>query len=893
MKAIVRHVLNTRWNDPWADEHFYIWGGGLTPPQGSYVRSSVFFEQLPRPDVGNVLCWVFMLGKVADWMLGLSIPKQQWVKLDALCVDGNLVRAYWPTGRMVGLSDTHLYQNHDGVMYLVVSENKNSRVSQADVAPRKIVLINFSGEGVDRLLQQGLIAYEQQTKNRQVLVSDNNSFAALKLSLINQPTTLVYQQGMLCQLPDTYDPSVHGSYDVIEDASIVAIKKHDISACTTFYSLKDVGAKKAILPLSQSLWEDVYPTDLEVYWGLKSVPTRQARRILDPKILRLLTQAHVSINLDLLANITGLDPMDLVVYLVERPNGRLLSRQGTQDHLDDFMHLPQQWWPFVLSGYYNDVSFWSAPVLENSSTYRLMDKPLSGLTEGVCFESLSHSGCINALIPPPTLVTGAVVDQGLGFNDRKRDDYTPVSVALVVDQLGRLFKHALSALDQKASLNNNGIVYPAWVRIVPFEVKPINGLSSPWTKVCDGSYIGQTLINDDLVRYGFKAYVRPVVMGVLRGHWEEVSVGRGWFNFLPQGDQASNNHPVLRWNPQFTQGFATLVRIPHTALVQEPLAPNIILNGLIDQGVWEVYAHDEPNTLCPDGLGYGSFTIYLGGRVLTPFVDYVLHDDRVGYIVHKMRSFTHQAGVVKPMLVVGYGYPKDPKRQDYGHVELGFVKDGVVSRDQVYAPLNEQRTLTLVGGVPSTVVDDSGSDASTNLHHPQEGKAYVKFAEPYPLEIYGGNTNQSLVNEEQVRQAVVGFCTQKVPQASLVSPSLLGVRHRVVSVLCCRILCEIDREMLNPESLRQGGHWQPQLVDQVIQGFSRELRLDICRQEGLDWQYFEVWPHPYDVVSELSRFPQLEGDVLGVDRLTYLLIEYVSQHYLSGRVDPSPALKIV
>ncbi len=895
MKAIIDHVLKTRWNDPWADEHYYLWGDGLTPPQGSFIHNTVFFEQLPRPNVGNVRCWTFMMGKVPDWVLGLSIPTQVWVSLNSVCINGQLLRAYWPTGKMVALEDTLVYQNYDGVMYVVVVNNSLSPTTVDDTRPCKLVLINFSGEGVDALVQNGLITYAKETNATQVTVRTNNEFATLKSALTNKPNALVFQNGYLTQLWSSYTEDANGVYTLLEDASIVQVKTHTLSNCTTYTSQRDFGAKKAILPLTMLLWELVYPTDLEVYWSVTPVPNTpfKAVRILDPKCLRLITPGHVSLNLDTLAALSGLNPLTLVVYVVERQNGRLLNRTGTTDYVADFMRLPNYRWSPVLSGTYNKVSFWSAPALENSSVYRLMDLPIQKLTAVDCFDALSHSGVVEALIPKPQLISTPRVDQGLGVSDRKRNDYIPVSTAIIIDANGRLYKESLSPLERYASLTTPNIAYPAWVRIVPFEVHCLPNDTQPWLYSLDGSYIGKTVSTPDLASYGFKAYIRPIVEGLLVGSWEEVNQSSGWFDYLSAGDVVSDFVPVLRWNPQLTNNFATLVRIPHTALIQDALKPNTILNGLVDQGIWDVYAVDAPDTMCPDGLGYGSFTIYLGGRVLTPFVDYVLHTDRVGFVIHTMRSTTHVMGSVKPLVVVAYGYPNDPKQQDYGIVEWGFVKDGVMSKDRRYAPVTEQRTLTVVGGLPSVIKDDSSVDAQLNLHHQDEGKAYVKFQEPYPIEIYGGVTTHALSVEKTVRDSVIDFCSTAIPQSTLVSPSLLGTRHRVVSFLCCRLLNEIDRGNVSLTNLRRFGTWDERLLTAWIGGFSRELSLDICLQPGLEWQYFEAWAHPYDTVSELTTFTQLEGDVLGVDHLTFSLIEYVSTNYLLGRLDPSSSLMIV
>ena len=114
-----------------------------------------------------------------------------------------------------------------------------------------------------------------------------------------------------------------------------------------------------------------------------------------------------------------------------------------------------------------------------------------------------------------------------------------------------------------------------------------------------------------------------------------------------------------------------------------------------------------------------------------------------------------------------------------------------------------------------------------------------------------------------------------------------------MSFLCCRLLNEIDRGNVSLTNLRRFGKWDERLLTTWIGGFSRELSLDICLQPGLEWQYFEAWAHPYDIVSELTTFTQLEGERLGVDRLTFSLIEYVSTNYLLGRLDPSSSLMIV
>ena len=226
-------------------------------------------------------------------------------------------------------------------------------------------------------------------------------------------------------------------------------------------------------------------------------------------------------------------------------------------------------------------------------------------------------------------------------------------------------------------------------------------------------------------------------------------------------------------------------------------------------------------------------------------------------------------------------------KRHYKSRDVGWVKDGILSSNDLYNPRNDRNYKVVVDGYiyPSQDIVFAESAVNANEGIVQrggyilEGRAYGVLDTYTVVEPWCNQKTVPFITQSRAIDTRVGeYLTPRLTELKPENPLIIDQRWGLYSPFISAMLkLMVDANWLNNGEL--DSEWDHTLVEQWIAPLKFILAYDPCLKD-LDWEYIWVYPHPYT-------------ELVSVTQKQYRFLEYIIKNYLKSKIDLTPSVLIV
>lgn len=901
MDFLRKYALQKIWCEPQNDYNHVFKPWRVSPQYGSGGVLTIGFYRVTLPMSSNTdqnRYHVYHIGKIDDSLLGLNLPRGQWVNLPGLMqANRALIDVYLGNGCMVPKAMCYLRILEDGSVVLAVQLTDCDFGTQKYILPDTVDTLASTNYDITtsdlyiRFIRNGRFdsAYWQATSGdsltpiRQLCIragsqQNYSDFIAQKTIIINRfnghGAGLFFNDGFIESAPSSYTAQYQGKFlSFTYDDTIKSVQFHKLTDLNVFNSTLDVGKNKYLVLSTQDYGKIDYEDDVDFYL-VKVNPNGSYRGVfvdrMQDNAVRNVTHNAWAINVDyvnalihqhdLFANLALVK-----VLVVVRQGGKSRGLVTQANRVEDLYRLPRDQILQALTGVNSSMPEWEAAALEASAYCTVMRSPFRDITDDLSFDALGYNSAIAMAEPVIHAVSNGVasVENALMIPDFAGNGARAV---FVYDQNRRLIDYysnnslSTSELLPTGPMQDNGTM----AEIFHGEIDELG----------DGAIYGAvaTFTDARLGYWGFRAYVCPTVGGNPNEEWVDVTGNTAMYTMsLVAGV------PRITWNTALlaAQHLYQAVKINGKIHVYKPEMPatEAEYDGILDFTIsatvnWRGTVQNRQQSIPPAVVD-----IIMDGRSLIHGLDYYMDFPRV--VICR-----RPVGLVSDTVVIvrTWGCPDPDTMKPYITREYGFVKSGLLSVDGTWNVRNDRSVRVNIGGsVYSRNEVAFAEDDNTMLV--TDGLPYSVLDYITPIEPYA--PDRDTVVERGISYAldnrVSAYLSQRLVEEPGTDNTVSFERWRVFSPF----LNAVIYQMLNGNSFNDQyidiryGNVE---VEAWIAPFKYLLDFDPAVQ-GFDPNYVVVYPHQYQQPVEVTS-------------LQFGLLNYLIRNYLNGKVVLSQSVNI-
>lgn len=901
MTNILReHALKNVWAESVQDTQYRIRPTRISPKGGFFKAGNVLWESIPMPRAGDptdkTSYHLYSLGQLPAWLFKLQLSVGRWYRLDEFVnINNTVVNVYVDNGASVPRSIAYLYQNFDQNFILAIartnidfgSEDKQNSYGETVTIPytldRHGINVRFytnailqseewREQAVDPLHTLRDVSVKIETQSdyfhfmNQCTAIENEYMDNSEEVAVQQGLGLFYIDGFVVSRPDGYSDSYIGKVMSFQyDATIREIEYFRIDEVTSFKSDKDSRLNKYLLVSKNNYGRIDYFDDLDFYViyryngkirgvaidGFEADAIRQvthnAYAINTNKVLAL-SNAHQFLN-----NIMLLELM--VVYR----NGGMRHGLGFQaNRIEDLYHLPRSEVIEAMSLVESNVEFWRAPDLENSAYIDVMSSKANQITNERIEEAYGYNAIgKNIHKSIYKVIDGKVrLDPAFGIST---DLFKPLPNLVAskrcffwYNQDGELLGYST---DQTTNLSITAPnEYSSAVYVEAFIGNLRTGLDS------NGSRRDREYVYDhDYGYFGHRNYVCNIVGAGIDNNWVDVTNGP-YASYFPA---ENGNPPYIKWNYTLLNQtnlypmtrFANVISLRSFTITATSLVNALTVQlSVLDNGV-----------LNPLGAAPAHVDVFMNNKPLIENLDYYYSNGGQLTITRQV-----QEGQTANILVRFYGYGDPITNESFKPRDFGFVKNGILSHNNVFNVTHDRCIRVNVGGQLRTADDVSfAEDTPMDLHldgKPYSVEDYQPLIEPYTSR----KTVDFQMESMGIDQIVSDYLTMRLPEPSPNNQYIQGELWEVYSPIMSTFIQLMSKNML-PDYILQ--IWtNDAMVFSNTAAIVEMYRSADPILRGFDPEYVLVRPYPFKTLVEVSS-------------LQYATLERINRLHLHSVID--------
>lgn len=901
------HALNNIWAAPLQDLQHRVKPSRLSPDIGFYNEAKVMWERIPLPDYNSGLKpkgWhVYGIGQLPLGKFALDdLTKQKWYLASDITNKYNVVvDLYADNGCVIPRNNYYLWVNYDNNIILAVERNganlgtvktTNSYQETFDV-PYSLddhgVTIRFYNNAITHTKEWLDTAPNPVHHLTDVIVkitkpSEFANFvarvAAVEASYKGVGKGIYYRDGFVVSKPSAYDPAYLGSiFSYQYDETVKDIRFFDIHNLPGFQSILDRNKKKYLLVSNTNTSRLEYYDDCDYYLVTKEDATMRYRGVaIDPynqTAVRQVTHDAWSVTEDSVELLTIQHPdmpaKNTLSIMVKVRNGGMVRGIGLQaNRVEELYHLDHAQRLEAMAGVNSTVPEWRAANLENSAYIRLMGSPLSKIDDDLVEEAYGYNAATFAVARSVSVVDGKrQITITPGHNipwDSKKPTPQAIDARRVLfwyDAAGKYLGNSVS--NSAVATINVPASFPTAVVAEIITGDLVTGVGDVST------YPDQAKVMDyNYGYYGYRNYVCGINNGVLDHKWIDVT-DTAFCNYITPKDGST---PYIEWQYGLLDqvGYYPATRFADKVNVHHPVFKKASFSGVLEYDINKI-ANAKMSLL---GVPPGFITVWMDGESLVENLDYYYRAGGNIAVVKTPKDTIDNTRIV----IRFHGFMNPKTKKPFAPRDIGFVKNGVLSVNQVFNPWHDRDIRISVGGsfkLPTEVqFAEAGSGNVGNRY--LDGMVYS--VEDYQSLVEPFTSKQTIpykMDSLDIDQRVSDYLTERLPENDPHNEYITPARHELYSPVMARFIqlmllgtitdATVETEMRDEGILERYG-WickQYQDCDPVLLGF--------------DPDYVSVQPHPFNNPVEVT------GN-------QYAFLERVNRIFLKSALDLTNAVKI-
>ena len=901
------HALNNVWAEPLQDLQHRVKPSRISPDIGFYSEAKVMWERIPLPDYNSGLKpigWhVYPIGQLPLSKFALEkMPRLKWCKASDIVYDYNtVVDLYADNGCVIPRNTFYLWMNYDNNLIMAVERNgadlgtvtvTNSYNETFDV-PYSLddfgVTLRFYNNAVTHTNEWLDTAPNPVHPLTDIVVkvtkpSEFANFvarvAALEASYQGVGAGIYYRDGFVVSKPAGYDSSYLGSiFSFQYDETVKDFRFFNINDLPGFQSVLDKNKKKYLLVSNTNnrkleYYDDndyflVYKDDATVrYWGVAIDPynhtavrqiTHDAWSITEDSV-NLLTQQHPK-----------LPPKNTLSIMVKVRNGGMDRGIGLQaNRVEELYHLSHAQRLEAMAGVNATVKEWQVAELENSTYIQLMGAQLKDITDEMVEDAYGYNGATFAVAKSLYAVDAKGQITIDGGHNLPWDIKKPIPQA--TDARRVIFWYDAAGLYLGSSVSNSTvksinrpIAYPTATRAEVINGDLVTGHGDVGT-VADTVKV----FDYDYGYYGYRNYVCGIVGGVLDHKWVDVT-DTPFCTYITPADGST---PYVEWQYSLLDlaGYYPATRFGSKVNVHNPLFKAATFSGVLEYSINKIYNGNMSLLGPPPGF----ITVYMDGVSLIENLDYYYRRGGGICVVKTPKTEIDDTRIV----IRFHGFMNPKTNKPFAPRDVGFVKNGILSVNQVFNPWHDRDIrITVAGGLKLTSEVQFAEAGSENIGDRYlDGMAYSvedyqSLVEPFTGKKTIPYKMDSLDIDERVSTYLTGRLPENPPHNQFITPA----RHELYSPVMAHFIqlmlkgtitdADVVTEMLDEKILERYG-WickQYQEFDPVLVGYNQD--------------YVSVRPHAFISPVEVTANQ-------------YAFLERVNRIFLKSDLDLTDAVKI-
>lgn len=901
MTNILRnHALKNVWAESVQDTQYRIRPNRISPRGGYFKVANVLWETINLPFASDVTdktsYHLYSLGQLPAWLFKLELDVGKWYRLDEFInVNNTVVNVYVDNGALVPRSIAYLYQNFDQNFILAIARTNvdfGSEEKQNSYGETITVPYSLDKHGINvRFYTNAVIQSEEWREqaidplhtlrdvsmlieNQSDYFSYMNQCNAIEAEYMDNSGEIPVPQGMglyfvdgfLCSKPSGYSDTYVGKVMSFQyDETIREVEYFRIDETTSYKSDKDPRLNKYLL-VSKTNYEKIdFFDDLDFYVVYRYNDKIKGVAIdgFETESIRQVTHNAYAINTNKVLALSNahqfLNNIMLLEIMVVYRNGGMRHGLGFQaNRIEDLYHLPYSEVVEAMSLVESNVEFWRAPDLENSAYIDVMSSKENKITNERIEEAYGYNAIGKNLHKSIYKVSEGKVQLDPAFG-LSTELFKPTPNLLLskrcffwYNEDGELLGYST---DQTVNLS---ITVPAEYSTAVYVEAFIGSLKIGLES--NGSHRDQEYVYDyDYGYFGYRNYVCNVVGAGIDNNWTDVTDGP-YCDYYPS---ENGNPPYVKWNYALLNQ-ANLYPMTKFANVISLRAFTITSTSLVNALTVQLSVLDNA-ILNPLGASPAHVDVFMNNKPLIENLDYYFSNGGQLTITRQV-----QVGTTANILVRFYGYGNPETNKSFKPRDVGFVKNGILSHNNVFNVTHDRCVRINVGGQLRTVDDVSfAEEVPMGLHldgKPYSVEDYQPLIEPYTSRKSVDFQMESIA----VDQVVSNYLTAHLPEPTPVNQYIQGELWEVYSPIMSTFIQLMSKNML-PDAILQMWTNDATVFSNTAPVVEMYRSHDPILQ-GFDPEYVLVRPYPFKTLVEVSS-------------LQYATLERINRLHLNSVID--------
>lgn len=731
MKTTLReYALRHIWAEPHQDHQYMVKPNRLTRDLGARQTVNVMWEaiNLPQPRDESTSYHVYAIGKLPPKFLTLSLPYRSWVKADEQAhIDQTVIEVTTDNGMNIPLQHCYLYYSDEHTLLLAIERSTVDLGVFDMVNPYGQTIttaVNLDNIGIYvRFYHNAFLQTHRWLNNPASVVLNHlswvidseSTFSTIlasyqSLSPTQKKQTVWYLDGWVSNAPTTWNKNLLGRrLGFTIDGTIKKTVMKPLSSLVGFKSIKDYRHDKLLMIDTTNKTEIDYQDDIDFYLVGGTTNTFIGVRLnrMNPATIRQVTHNSWSINGDEINRLINANPKltdqgDLYLLAVIRQGGNALSMSGRADRLDDLCLLNDDQYQQALAGVNSSVDFWTAAALENAPFNKVLSAKSNEMADQDIEDALGYWTIAKNIVKSQYQIPASkIVDLTSYYAEslyKDTVDHHPLTIWGYNEQ-GRLISYF--TVDQPTDQLDLTNSYQNGVRTIEVIQGRLARTADP-----KGIYPDSAVVTDPLMTvYGCRHYVCNIVGQTLDYDWIDVT-DQAYVSYTPATDTTP---PIATWNYNL---LAAANLYPCTKVASAVCVWEITFERtdarLKDAVEIALTTTDSGFYRNVCGL-FGYVDVFLDGYPLIHGLDYIVN--KTGTITVLKQIAEH----INPTFIVrAYGYGDPQTNTVYPAKEIGFVKQGLISKDGVYRPHIDREERVIIGGFLRPSVAWAEKDPAAN-----------------------------------------------------------------------------------------------------------------------------------------------------------------------------------
>lgn len=891
------HALTHIWAEPVQDRQYRIKPARVSPALGFYKTADVMWESIRLPNYPNPLdrtsYHVYPLGQIPPHFFRLSLEKKKWYRVDDVVETNNtVIDIVLENGAIVPRNICYLYENYDQNFILIVARTKHDFGKFTRIGPYEETIevpytldehpltIRFYTNAIqDSEAWRGDEANDPlhllQDHYLQInTIADYSAFMtatnAIVASYGGRGMATYYLDGYLIDKPNGYIAEYAGkTLGFHFDETIRQKLYFPIARLSGFRSKLDLNVDKYLLVSPSDYGKIDFNDDLDFYLvrkttkGYRGVMLDRFRR----KNIRQITHNAWSVRQDACIALSTqhevLSNINLCEIMVVVRNGGM--RHGLEyqhNRIEELYHLPYEEIVQSMAEVESNLSIWQAPELERSAYITLMSAIKgSDITQSMVEDAYGYNAATKAVAKAlyPVINNKITVDDGYCIS---REVYKPNGdpavgrrVIFWYDSSGKLINYTSNNNIYNDIPVPDGIVGAAYGEVILGEL--VDNVIGDVGNVRDRATVSDTHFGF----YGYRNYVCGINNGVLDHNWVDVT-GGPYAAYFPA---VGSTPPYIQWNYTLLNaaGYYPLTRFASKVVIKKQTFNTTGYNGVFSIDLMMM----QNATISTIGVAPGHIDVFMDKVPLIQDLDY--YYNKYGSIV-----ITKQAPVDQNVefIVRYYGYMNPETKTVFKPSDFGFVKNGVLSHNNVFNTMHDRDVRVNVGGRIFTASELDFAEEHNGLGNQLDGKPYS--VEPYQA-LVEPFTNKKTIDYQMVSVAidkqVSEFLTPRLPEPAPLDEYILGTHWHLYSPIMAYFIRLMEKNTLT-DAILNTWDTEASLYNNTIAVVNMFKDVDPIIK-GYNQAYVGVYPLAYD------------NKQVAVTATQYRVLEQINRIHLKSVID--------